>query len=183
MTTCETKLSILICSLEKRAGTLERLMQILKPQLSSDVEVRVNIDNGKKTICLKRNELLLESKGEYVCFIDDDDIVPDYYVSEILEAIKTRPDAVGFIGEIQFRNGDTYEVEYKHGNPNLFNGKNLRSIWHLQPVKREIALSLMYDDAKNRGQDRTYAKKLEPLIKSSVFINKKMYHYYADYNK
>jgi len=71
-------LSLLICSLKDRQGYLERLMQILDPQLSGiedKVEVIVELDNGERSIGAKRNALLDKAKGEYLAFIDDDDII------------------------------------------------------------------------------------------------------------
>ncbi len=84
------KLSILICHIEERAEKLERLMAVLRPQLTPDVEVLIETDDRQMSIGAKRNLLLEKAKGGYVCFIDDDDLVPDYYVKKILEAMETK---------------------------------------------------------------------------------------------
>ena len=52
------------------------------------VELLVLIDNKKRTLGAKRNEMIGLAKGEYVVFIDDDDLVSEDYVESILEAIK-----------------------------------------------------------------------------------------------
>ena len=71
------KLSILIPTLFSRKEKFCNLMTILSSQANDEVEVVINRDNGEKSIGEKRNELLKEATGEYVCFVDDDDMVDD----------------------------------------------------------------------------------------------------------
>ena len=92
------KLSILICHVPERAEKLERLMDVLRPQLNDGVEVLIETDAREMTIGAKRNLLLEKAKGQYVCFVDDDDLVPPYYVAKILEAISKHPDCIGIRG-------------------------------------------------------------------------------------
>jgi glycosyltransferase involved in cell wall biosynthesis len=73
------KLSILICSLSSRAHLLKRLTDILDKQVDGiNSQYIVDIDKGQQRIADKRNKLLLMSQGEYICYIDDDDLVPEY---------------------------------------------------------------------------------------------------------
>jgi hypothetical protein len=55
-------LSILICSLWERAGDLARLLRVLDPQLTPDVELLIEVDNREKTTGAKRNILLEKAK-------------------------------------------------------------------------------------------------------------------------
>lgn len=103
------KLSILICSLQERKDQLDGLFSHLLLQMPQkptmfcsapviqpvckgffceDVEVVSQIDNGEQKISAKRNDLLLRAQGDYICFVDDDDQVPDYYIAAILAAIE-----------------------------------------------------------------------------------------------
>jgi glycosyltransferase involved in cell wall biosynthesis len=83
--------------------------------------VLVSIDNRQKKISDKRNELLDRAKGDYVVFIDDDDLVPSYYIYELLKAIEAKPDCVGFDGYMttngkdrhNFKISNTFEVGTK----------------------------------------------------------------------
>jgi glycosyltransferase involved in cell wall biosynthesis len=75
-------LSILICSLPGRIKYLSELLNVLNPQIEGE-EIIINIDKYK-TIGAKRNDLLNASKSDYVCFIDDDDMVSEDYLDEIL---------------------------------------------------------------------------------------------------
>ena len=74
------KLSILICSLASRADKLQRLMNVLQPQINDSVELLVKTDNGEMPIGKKRNLLLEEASGAYIAFVDDDDLVSEDYV-------------------------------------------------------------------------------------------------------
>jgi glycosyltransferase involved in cell wall biosynthesis len=173
------KLSILICSIEQRSELLARLMAILDMQYDSEVEILVSIDNRQKKISDKRNELLDKAKGEYVVFIDDDDLVPDYYVSEILKAISTKPDCIGFDGYMtsngkdkrNFKISNTFDKWYEK------NGVYYRTINHLCPVKRSLALNAKFPRGINSGEDAEYSNRLRPLLKKETYINKDMYHY------
>ena len=174
------KLSILICSLSSRSHLLKRLTDILDKQVDGiNSQYIVITDNGEKKIADKRNELLSMAEGEYVCFIDDDDLVPDYYVSEILKAIETKPDCVGLDGYMttngkdrhNFKISNTYEFWFEK------NGVYYRTINHLCPVKRELALQVKFPRGINYAEDAEYSKRLRPLLKTEVYINKDMYHY------
>ena len=56
------KLSILICSLQERQEKLNRLMEVLKPQINDEVEVIIKSDSREMSIGTKRNSLLNEAK-------------------------------------------------------------------------------------------------------------------------
>ncbi len=172
------KLSILVCSLENRAKKLERLMEIIRPQLTPEVEVLTEVDDGKMTIGGKRNLLVDKAKGEYVCFIDDDDLVPDYYVNEILQALQSSPDCVGIEGLIVLQEttvrkfihslacgGWKFENDIYHRTPN-----------HLNPILRSKVLEVGFPE-KDRSEDYEFSNAIFPLLETEAMINKTMYFY------
>lgn len=177
------KLSILICTLERRIHLLERLKKTMLRNFNGnpppDVEIITNCDNGQMSIGAKRNFLLSLAKGEYVVFADDDDLVSNDYISQIISATITNPDAIGFKGWIttngimrkEWRISKNYGYEQKGGVYYRYNN-------HLSPVKREIALQIGFPDISH-GEDFDYAKRLHEsgLIKTEVFIDKHLYHY------
>ena len=89
------KLSILVPTLDSRSLYLSMMLSSLEGQLTPEVEVLTEIDRGEKTIGEKRNILLERATGDYISFVDDDDIVAYDYVDSILRAIETSPDVVG----------------------------------------------------------------------------------------
>lgn len=172
------KLSILICSIERRKNLLSRLLNELEKQKSDSVEILVDIDNGLKSIGLKRNNLLKKSKGEYVSFIDDDDLVSSSYVDDILKAIENKPDCIGIEGIITVDGKNPrvfiHSLKYKSWFENK--GIYYRNPNHLNPVKRQIALKALFPD-KNSHEDREYSKRIFPLLKSEEYIKKPIYFY------
>ena len=91
-------LSILILSLVERIDQLRELVSSFDAQIAAydhrsdnSVEIIVDLDNGKRSISEKRNHLLHLAKGEYLCFIDDDDSVSEDFVESLTSAIKMNP--------------------------------------------------------------------------------------------
>lgn len=186
------KLSILICSLQKRKDYLERLKNILKPQVEkykNDVEVLLNIDAGEKTTGTKRNELLNLSNSEYIAYIDDDDLISSDYIELVLNAIEKKPDVIG-IHLLMTINGilkglTYHSLKYKNWyDEPCINNITLyyRNPNHLNPVKRELALQAKFPEIII-GEDRSYSQKLLPLLKSEEYIIKPIYIYEVRTNK
>jgi glycosyltransferase involved in cell wall biosynthesis len=182
------KLSILICTIPERYWQFKKLVNHLKGLIkmanaSESVEIVYN-DKPKGTLTIggKRNILLNESLGEYVCFIDDDDQVSNDYITEILKAIELNPDCIGF--KINCNMQGKYEsaassIKYDW-KENIDGYKYVRSIYHKTPVKREIALKAMFPD-KSFGEDYEYSMRLKPMLKKEVFIEKELYIYNFKY--
>jgi glycosyltransferase involved in cell wall biosynthesis len=180
------KLSILIPTLPERENFLGMLMASFKDQLkNSDVEVIIDDTDQSISIGEKRNRLLDKAKGDYISFVDDDDIVSRDYVSSILYEITNMPDVIG-MHLLHYHNyqlkGLTYHSlkynkwwEEPHENyPKL--KKYYRNPNHLNPVKRELALKVKFPHI-NMGEDRDYSMRLLPLLKTEKMINHPIYAY------
>ena len=205
----QVKLSILIITMPNRADKLQRLMDVLRPQLPEDgsveliVKEELNANDGGPTIGANRNAAVDDARGEYVSFIDDDDMVPEYYVEKILEAIgkeagnpndlpegsnghytgskitfANHPDVVGFRGHYILGQNKPelfiHSIKYKEWI--TVDGVHQRCPNHLNPVKRTIALQVPYPD-KNYGEDMDYSMRLLPLLHTEVMIDGIMYFY------
>jgi glycosyltransferase involved in cell wall biosynthesis len=57
-----------------------------------DIELLYLMDNRRRTVGAKRNALLNAACGDYVSFIDDDDMVAGDYVVRVLDALRRHPD-------------------------------------------------------------------------------------------
>lgn len=80
---------------------LDRLLACLQAQIVPDeveilIETDQGLDKGGLARGAKRNKLLYNARGEYVCYVDDDDLVSDgsehpAYIPTILNAIHSGP--------------------------------------------------------------------------------------------
>jgi glycosyltransferase involved in cell wall biosynthesis len=174
-------LSILICSLHSRKESLGRLLTELQKQRTPMVEILVIKDDGELTIGKKRNMLLHKATGKYICFIDDDDMVSEDYISRILQACSLSVDCVGIEG-IMATNGKSptrfaHSIVYKKWSKDQKNNVYLRNPNHLNPVLRTLAVEVGFNDNKSRGEDKEYSDKLQPLLYTEAYINKPIYRY------
>jgi len=116
--------SILIAAIPERYHTAHPLLlSLLETQAvnrMADVELLYLMDNRRRPVGAKRNDLLAIARGEYVSFIDDDDAVASDYVSRILNVIhRTRradgplPDVICFPQRATLHpHGITHECRY-----------------------------------------------------------------------
>jgi len=180
----QTRLSILVCSIKQRQALLQRLLSVIQKQKTEEVEILTEVDDGKMKIGRKRNKLLDRAKGDYVCFIDDDDdLVSDDYVSKILAAIQNDPDCCSLEGiyTVDGKNPAKFihSVEYKKWETIAENGKTIyiRCPNHLNAIKRELVLKTRFNDALSQGEDRDFSDRLLPLLKKESKIEGNIYRY------
>ena len=178
---CQKRLSILICSINRRKELFNRLMYRLTPQMDKHVEVLFETDDGQQTIGAKRNKLIRRSSGDYLAFVDDDDLVSFDYVSKILEAVESSPDCCGIEGIITFRgeNDALFCHSIKYQNWSSKDGVYYRSPNHLNPVSRKIAKKVKFP-FKNNREDRSYADAIYPFLKTEVYIEEPIYFYLCE---
>ena len=170
-------LSILICTIDGRADMLGNLLSHLKKQCNNNVELLVGY--GKESTGAKRQKLIERAKGDYVVFIDDDDWVPDYYVSEMLAGCSSGLDCMAINGimttdglhETKWYLGKDFKNEdRREGNKTVY----YRHTNHITAVKREIALKAGFPN-KSNAEDKYYSDRLQ--LKTEYKIERPMYHY------
>lgn len=172
-------LSILIPHLPARKPLLDKLLFELRSQISAGrYEVEILVDSGPGSVGTKRQRLLEKSQGEYICYIDDDDMVSQDYIRTIVDNLG-HYDVIGFQGDITtngrnmklFSISKEHEYEEKKGIYYRFNN-------HLSPVRRSIAIQIGFKDM-GHGEDYDYATRLKEsgLIKTEKYIYKPLYHY------
>lgn len=174
----QIKLSILICSIKKRKPLLDRLTAIIQPQIKECIECIIATDNGQMKIGAKRNFLVNKAQGEYITFIDDDDIVSNDYIERILSALHSSPDIVVF-DAFRFENGNPdrivkYSLDYhkdSHDRTAYYRMPN-----HLMCVKKSIAEQVPFKHL-NFGEDSDYAYRLRFLLKTQERIDEILYQY------
>jgi hypothetical protein len=184
------RLAILIPTIEGREDMLQRLMEILNPQLNkygSDVAVLINKDRiGEKTIGQKRNELTalaIEQGFTHRAFIDDDDTVSEDYLELNMPGVYGNYDCNSLIGIYSvngvvnpnkhiFIHSLKYDHWYEDGqyyyrNPNHLNVCNLAKIGHIKFQE------------KNFGEDGCWSEDIarEKCLQNEYLIEKPFYNY------
>ncbi len=176
------KLSIMICTLSSRKNLFDRMMAELSRQKTSDVEILVESDNGELSTGAKRNKLRDRANGTYICSVDDDDMVAPTYIADVLDAIKSNPDAIGYIGEYYV--DGVFDAVFKTGKDNVWGESmenGIKTYWrphtHLSIVKREMSDGFSFPD-KSWAEDKPYFDFIANNIKTEVLIDKVLYYYY-----
>jgi len=183
-----TLLSIIIPYFNVKKYT-DELLHVLDRQITDEVEV-ILVDDGSQepfetsykwlnVISLKenkgpsiaRNIGLEKAKGEYVAFIDADDIVARDYVKNIIEHIKHDPDYI--------------ELSWKSLTPEgaQFNCKVTSSQSLQNPsvctrlFKRTFIGDLRFNEDKDVGEDEEFTRHLDLSRGKRDFISSYMYFY------
>lgn len=173
------KLSILIATVGRRTQSFLQLLSILTKQIENDdldIEIVALWNNGERPIGDIRQRLLENARGEYICFIDDDDSVPGYYCTEILKALGE--DYVGF-EVIMFNDGVKMPRIFhslRYGNWTQDENGYYRGVTHLNPIRRSIALKGSYSGGA--GEDERWSNSVRPYVNTENYIDKPMYYYF-----
>ncbi len=180
-------LSILIATLESRRTQFEQLYAQLRYQIRAHglhgrVEILSCRDNGKRTIGSKRNQLLAEAGGDYVCFVDDDDTVSAEYVGRLAAECVKGCDCVGIVGQIMWHGGWTpfvHSLQYR-GYGRLSDGTFTRPPNHINPIKRSIATKYPFP-LLNHGEDTAYAMAMQnaDALKTEAMLGPPAVYFYT----
>lgn len=138
--------SILIVTVGARTSEFQAMTANLHAQIEAsgradDVEVVVHWCNFETALGDARQALLDDARGAYVCFVDDDDELPPYYVTEVLAALDQQPAMVGWRQQIWI-DGVIQKPTY---HSLRFNGWSedrhgwYRATSHLNPLRIDLA--------------------------------------------
>ena len=177
------RLSILTATMHERNGIFRNIAKVLKAQSTPEVEMLAICDNGELSVGAKRNQLLEAAKGDYVCFVDDDDMISPFYTFGILSAIKDNPDCVGIEGIITSNGVGPKKFVHSVQYVDWFEKDDVyyRCPNHLNPIKREIALDTKFPEIYC-GEDRDFSYRLAGKLKTEVYIKGPIYFYYPSRN-
>lgn len=187
------KLSILVCTVPRRKEMFEALItELLKQSTICNKAVEIKYNEAENlSIGTKRNRLLNDASGEYVCFIDDDDTISSTYIKDIMEALEKEPDCLSLRGVITwdganpeiFEHSIRYNSYVTHTMPK--DGiKYERYPNHLNVIKASIAKQFKFPEV-NFSEDTDWATQIRDsgLLKKEVYIDKVLYHYQFVPNK
>lgn len=162
---------------------LKTLLKELHSQATDEVEILTYADDGQVTTGRKRNDLVKQAKGQYVVFVDDDDMVAPTYIADILEAAEKNFDCITFNGWMETDGQNRTEFRLGLGYPytavtERSNIVYLRYPNHITPIRKSIAEQIKFPNV-TLGEDYDWATKLKDsgLLKTEVRIEKPLYYY------
>ena len=177
------RLSLLVCGLASRLNLRTTLLAELERQRLAvaplAAEVRVLTDEGQMILGDKRNQMVRESTGEYVAFIDDDDWIAPDYLECILRLLYCQPDVVTFPVEVTLDDGPPKPCYYSIRFPDQGECETHYWRWpnHLCVIRRELVLKHPFPSIRF-GEDTEFAKLIRPALKNQLtFAHHPLYYY------
>jgi glycosyltransferase involved in cell wall biosynthesis len=175
-------LSILITTLDERAGLLCRLLDNLTKQIEENnaqykVEILCELDNRVFTTGYKRNILLSKANGKYLVYIDDDDFVPSYYIKELLKAAESDADCFSINGVMITNSKDKMNFYTSINNKNITSSMHFYTN-HISGIRSSIAKQFKFPDVTN-GEDSAWMTAIHDagVLKSEYCIEPELYFY------
>ena len=182
--------SVLIATLASRQTKLARLLDVLLPAAEVDggIEVVALHNNGERSVGAYRQALLEDARGEYVSFVDDDDLVEDGedgYIPAVAAAMRgTHPDYIAF-QHAYYEDGkrDPHPVVTGIGYNGWYDTPTeyVRDITHVNPVRAVLARKAGFTDMGS-GEDYAYDTRLRPLLRTEARIDRALYHYFHSWS-
>lgn len=167
----------------------DELLKVLEPQITKECEI-ILVDDGSdkeydpylkngikvvrhkqnKGVSAARNTGLKKAKGDYIAFIDSDDIVSNDYIKLIFEAIGNNPDTV----YLSWRSMDGKFGKTIKTMSDKFGPYN-RCVWN-RVFSKEYIKDMKFDAKMKVAEDDDFLKRL-PMENSHTFISKTVYLY------
>ena len=169
------KWTIAILTIPERAEKYLRLKGVIERQIGGrDIEVLTASQDW--SVGRKRQWCLDNAAGEYICFVDDDDMVASDYVDSIYPLLDG-VDYIGFRMQLYIDGAKQAPTYHSLRYDRWFNDYDgyYRNVSHLNPMKIDIARQARFGDT-SYGEDREWAANVHP--ETEHYIDEPMYFYF-----
>jgi hypothetical protein len=172
------KWQILIPHMPHRHAKLVELLDVLAEQMQPGVEVVVFTDNLELPYREKLQTLYDAATAEYVSSLGNDDLVARHFIPRVLEALREKPDYVGF--HVRYTEAGQLQRPVIHSLACGGWGEDSRAIYrdlmYYNPIRRDLAQQVRF-----RGDfcDVEWGDDLRALgiVKNEVLIPDEMVYY------
>ena len=185
-------LSILIPTIPERVEKFTELYnELMKQKTEFDTfhntigEVEILVNSGKRflsgglSIGKKREALVSQAEGKYLCFLDDDESVSPNYLEILMRLCYTDNDVCTFRAIVKMQNFWALldmSLEHKFNDQLHPNSTVRRPPWHVCPVKSEFAKMFPFKDI-NAAEDFEWMERVLSCCKSEIHTNKIIFQY------
>lgn len=176
------RLSILVSGLLPRLHMSRELAFDLEMQSTvtkGEAETIWMLDCGHLPTGIKRNALLDVARGEYIAFVDDDDMIAPDYVKRILSAVPEGPDVISFGIDYSMDDKHVFEARFDLRQPwHSDGGKVVRTYTgsHTMAWKRALVKDLRFA-ALYYGEDVPFTRAACSLASTQVMLPDVLYFY------
>lgn len=178
-------LSILIPTIKSRRAKLSQLVKELSKQkkfidenwLLGEIEILIDDSPkyliGGPSIGMKRDSLVQQASGKYLCFLDDDESISGNYLQTLVRLTEQDKDVITFRS---LANLDDYwcivdmSIEHKENEQTLAEDICKRPPWHICPVKSSMAKVHKFEDT-NYGEDWNWFERVLKGCESEAKTN------------
>ena len=181
---CSCLWSILILTMPQRAAMLARLLAVLGPQVLAEKAIELSILQTDPLLPVGENREIMrqEARGEYISFVDDDDLVSPHYVAHILPLLDG-VDCIGFNLEQRmdgrFMGTHYRSLRWRQPCPLPAGGLpgHYADFSHLNPMRRELVLAVPMSGWP--GDDVRWAEELRKLniVRTEHYLDETLYYY------
>lgn len=187
-------LSILIPSIPQRWLSLVKLKRELNQQILSlekidgfktlgEVEILVDDSaaflQGGLSIGRKRNALVQNANGLYLCFLDDDETISPDYIETILRLCQNNSDVCTFRAFVKLQNAwGLVNMKLSTKENEQFTPEHTinRPPWHTCPVRSEFAKQYEFSDINN-AEDFAWIEKVLTHCQTESHTDKIIFQY------
>lgn len=181
-------LSVLIPSIPKRANKLANLMARLEAQSDPQLEVLCLIDNCRRPLGSKRNEMMRMALGKYIAHIDDDeDLAPDFFAT-LKPELQHGVDLVHYDACASMNGSPDFKVTTIVGAENeqpkhLPNGRFsdiVRQPWFWNCWRTDFARRFQFPNHFDAAEDAYWLKQCWPEIRTSRRVDRVLFFHRYD---
>lgn len=186
------KLSIVIPAFNAEPY-LSELLECLSRQVTQDVEVVVVDDGSKRAVktshsfvkiirkrnggCASaRNVGIENTTGDYISFIDADDLVADDFIKQVMKTIKDEPDVIELSWKSLTSQGTQHDYKLNSINDHLKNPSVCTRVF-----KRDFIGDVRFNEKKDSTEDEDFSRKIGYLTSDfkgeRAIISDYMYFY------
>lgn len=168
-------------------GSPDKCGEIAERYASSDKRIKV-IHQNNSGVSVSRNNALDISKGDYICIIDQDDIISKDYVSYFYNLIKKYNAEIALTPKVDKFFGDVNNCDIKNDKITIWSAEKAVSemLYHkivIAPWNKLINTSIIKDNNIEfnpnyfNGEGFAFSIECFQNAKKIVVGNKKVYHY------